>query len=246
MNGVSDVSNVSDDSNISEISRTEGDDTEEPLGDNAALKDVTADDTMTRTPTNCDKSRQSTAGQKEGGSDCNLELKDVLNSELPKVMEVTNSFEGLADAGNDERGDAGYDTRKLATKTSLGNRSNLDAIATSKVGHVGDCVRDGDEDSLADQKKLKTKGVAPDAIRIINPIDRIVSSIIKYEYLPQILVKAGLERSEPLQNELAKESCESPEAGLNKTEGDCPTEPFEDTPTQDDITAADDLEEVYN
>ena len=34
-------------------------------------------DAMTRTPTNCYKIQQSTAGQEEGGSDCNLELPKV-------------------------------------------------------------------------------------------------------------------------------------------------------------------------
>ena len=65
----------------------------------------------------------------------------------------------------------------------------------SKVGHVGDFVGDGDEDGLANQDKLRRKGVSPNAIRIVDPIDRIVSSIIKYEYLPQRLVNAGLEMS---------------------------------------------------
>ena len=53
---------------------------EEPLRDNAAQDYVTADDAMTRTPTNGDKSQQSTAGQVESGSDCDLELKDGADS----------------------------------------------------------------------------------------------------------------------------------------------------------------------
>ena len=35
------------------------------LRDNGALEDVTADNAMTRTPTSCDKSQESTAGQEE-------------------------------------------------------------------------------------------------------------------------------------------------------------------------------------
>ena len=48
--GVSYVSNISDTSDISEISEIKSDGTKEPLGDNTALEDATADDAMTRTP----------------------------------------------------------------------------------------------------------------------------------------------------------------------------------------------------
>ena len=53
---------------------------------------------------------------------------------------------------------------------------------------------------------MRRNGVAPVAFRNVKPIVRIMASIIKYEYLPHRLVKAGLEVSEPLQEELGKKT----------------------------------------
>ena len=118
--------------------------------DTAALQDDTADDAMTRTPANYDESQQSTAGQQEGASDCNLVLKDGVGSVLPKVTMVTNSLEGLTDADKDERGAAGYDTRMLAMKADLGSHIGLEAAATSKEDRLDNCVRGGNEDGMTD------------------------------------------------------------------------------------------------
>ena len=239
----------SSEAGLIEISETEGGGPEEPLRDTATLEDVTADNAMTRTPTNYDESQQSTTGQEGGGSDCDLELKDGVDSELPKVTKVSNSLEGLADAGNNGKDTAGYNMRTLAMKADQGSHINLDAAATSKQEQVDDCVGGGDEDGMADWEKLSRRGVVPDGIRIVDPIDYLAPTIIKYERLPQKLVKAGLEMSEPLQDELVKEICESSEAGLNEineTEGDGPEEPLEDTATQDGVTVANDLEEIYD
>ena len=62
---------------------------------------------MIRTPTNYNKNQRNTAGQEEDGSDCDLGPKGREDSELPKVMKVSNSLEELADAGKDERDAAG-------------------------------------------------------------------------------------------------------------------------------------------
>ena len=91
---MSNAGKVSVSSEISNVSGTEGDDTKEPLGGDAALEDVFADTATTWTPTNCDRSRQNAAGRKEGDPDCNLELKDVVNFELLKVMEVKKIARG--------------------------------------------------------------------------------------------------------------------------------------------------------
>ena len=156
--------------------------------DTAALEDVTADDAMTRTPMSFDESQKSTAGQKGGGSHCDLELKDGVDSELPKVTKVTNSLKGLADAGNNEKDTAGYNMRSLAAKAGLGSYINLDAAATSEQEHMDYCVGGGGKDGIADQEKLPRKGVVPDVIRIINPINYLAPTIIKYESLPQKLI----------------------------------------------------------
>ena len=108
----------------------------------------------------------------------------------------------------------------------MGSQITLDATAKSKEEHVDDRVGGGEEDGMAFQEKLSREGVVPDAIRIIDPTDRIATTIVKYENLPQMLMKAGLETSEPLQDELAKEICESSRAGLNEAMSDGPKDPL--------------------
>ena len=73
----------------------------------AVADNATDDDSMTRTPTNSDKSRQSTTGQEEGDSDSDLEQKDGVDSKLPKMTKITNSLMGLADAYSGDRGATG-------------------------------------------------------------------------------------------------------------------------------------------
>ena len=55
---------------------------------------------------------------------------------------------GLADADEDKRGAADYDTRAPATQAALESHIDLEAAATSKEEHVNDCVGGGDEDSV--------------------------------------------------------------------------------------------------
>ena len=131
---------------------------------------------------------------------------------------------------------AGYDLRMLATKADLGNHTNLDAVATSEQEHVDDCVGGSDKDSMMEQEKLSRRGVVSDVIGIVNPIDHLAPTNIKYEM------------SEPLQDKLVEEICESSEAGsneINETEGGDPKESLEDTTTQDGAIIANNLEEIY-
>ena len=51
---------------------------------------------MTTTLTNCDRSQQSTAGQEEDGSGCDLERKGGADSELSKATNITNLLEDLS------------------------------------------------------------------------------------------------------------------------------------------------------
>ena len=81
----------------------------------AAAVNATADDAMTRMPTNMDRSQQSPAYQEEDDSVRNLEPKDGVDSRLPKTTKVRNSLKDLVDDGNDERGASGYDTITMAT-----------------------------------------------------------------------------------------------------------------------------------
>ena len=203
---------------------------------------------MTRTPTNYDKNQQSIAGQEEDGSDCDLELKDRSDSELPKVTKIKNLLRGLVDADKDKRGAADYDARALATQAALGSHSDLDAVATSKEQHASDCVGGGNEDSMLDQEKLSGKGIVPGAVRIIDPIDRLAPIDIKYKRPLHNLVKASLEMSETPQNELVEEIGKLIEAGLNKlgkTKGDGPEAPHRSTSTQADVPVTNDIQESY-
>ena len=117
---------------------------------------------MIRTPTNYNKNQRNTAGQEEDGSDCDLGPKGREDSELPKVMKVSNSLKDLADAGKDERDAAGYGLRVMATEADLGSHTNPDATATTWQEHVDDCVGGGDKDGVMDQRKLsRRKSVDP-------------------------------------------------------------------------------------
>ena len=92
---------------------------------------------------------------------------------------------------------------------------------------------------MVDSAKPSRRGADPDAIRIVDPIDHLAPTIIKYEGPLQKLVRAGLEMSKHLQDELVKESCESYGAGLtetNETEGDGPDEPPEGAAALEDDT----------
>ena len=100
----------------------------------AAASNAAADEAMTRTPTNSDKSQQSPAGQEEGGSACDLEPKDGVDSKLPKMTKVTNLLKDLIDAGSDEKGATGYDTRTMAKIEPLQNELVQGICEPSEAG----------------------------------------------------------------------------------------------------------------
>ena len=90
------------------------------------LKTATNPGTMNQTPSNHGKNQRGTAGQEQDDSDCDLELKDGEDSELPKVAKVASSLEDCADVGKDVK----------------------DSAVRTKQGHVDDHVGGGDEDGI--------------------------------------------------------------------------------------------------
>ena len=153
-----------------------------------------------------ERTKEAGAGQEEDGSDYELELKDRPSSELLKATKVSDLLRCLSDADEDKKGTADYDTRAPATQAALGSHIDPEAAATSKKEHANNRVGVGDKDSVVDQEKLSGKGVVPIAVRIIDPIDHLASTNIKYKRPLQSLLTASLEVSEILQNELVARS----------------------------------------
>ena len=107
------------------------------------------------------------------------------------VVKVSNSLKGLADAGKDAREAVDYGLRVMATEADLGSHINPDATAMNRQEHVNNCIGGSDEDSMLDPKTLSRR-------KSVDPIGRLALTTIKYENLLQEVVKAGLERGEPL------------------------------------------------
>ena len=164
---------------------------------------------MTRTPSNYDESQRSAAGQEEDGSVYGLELKDEEDSELHKVVKVPKSLVDLAGAG--------YDPKVMATEVELGSPVNSGTAATNKQEHVDDGVSflslvddyggGDDKDGVVDREKLSRREVVSNVNKIVDvdPLGLLPPTSIKDESLLQNLIKAVLERGEPLQCKLDKE-----------------------------------------
>ena len=124
----------------------------EPASFDETPSTATNPDTTTRTPSNYNKNHRGTVGQEQDNSDCDLELKDGEDSELPKVVKVANSLKDCADVGEDER----------------------DGAAATKQGHVDDNVGGGDEDGIMGREKpskrdsstMSTRSSTPSAISL--------------------------------------------------------------------------------
>ena len=83
--------------------------------------------------------------------------------------------------------------RGVASEADLESHIVPDTTAMTKQEHVDDCVGDGDEDGVVEQKKVNRRQVDSSISRIVNSPSLRAPTSIKYKSVVQKLVMAGLE-----------------------------------------------------